>query len=147
MQPGGPHHGGIFNSHRGGRGRASTGREKAMPKAELPPEAPKPDASESAIKQFILDNRVCFYHARGQLCPTMGAQGYCPYSHAQLPVPWGAYARVQRGSSSAQTQHDVMALDEEGLTIAIEQLQHSKSALDDAPTADEPSEAEPLSFN
>ena len=33
----------------GGRGRASTGREKALPKAELPPEAPKPDASESAV--------------------------------------------------------------------------------------------------
>ena len=114
----------------GSRGRASTGRGKAMPKVELPPEAPKPDASESAIKQFILDNSVCFYLARGQRCPTIGAQGYCPYSHARQPVPWGAYARAQRGSSSGQTQHDVMALEE-----------------DDAPTVDEPSEAEPLSFN
>ena len=118
-----------------------------MPKVELPPEAPKPYASESAIKQFILNNSVCFYHARGQRCPTMGAQGYCPYSHARQPVPWGAYARAQRGSPSGQRQHDVMALEEEELTIAIEQLQHAKSALDDAPTADEPSEAEPLSFN
>ena len=101
-----------------------------MPKVELSPEAPKPDAPESTIKQFILDNSVCFYHARGQRCPTKGAQGYCPYSHAQQPVPWGAYARVQRRSSSGQTQHDVMALEE-----------------DDAPTTDEPSEAEPLSFN
>ena len=82
----------------------------------------------------------------------MGAQGCCPYSYAQQPVPWGAYARVQRKSSSAQTKHDVMALEEEVLTIAIEQLQHSKSALDDTfmPTDlpdDEPSEAEALSFN
>ena len=107
---------------------------------------------ESAIKQFILDNSVCFYHARGQRCPTMGAQEYCPYSHARQPVPWGAYARVQRGSSSGQTQHGVMAPEEEVLTIAIEQLQHAKSALDDTfmPTDlpdDEPSEAEALSFN
>ena len=136
----------------GGRGRASTGREKAMPKAELPPEAPKPDASESSIKQFILDNSVCFYHARGQQCPSMVAQGYCPYSHAQQPVPWGAYARVQWRSSSDQTKHDVIALQEEVLTIAIEQLQYSKSALDDTPMApdlhdDEPSEAEALFFN
>ena len=70
-----------------GRGRDSTGREKAMPKAELPPETPKPDASESAIKQFILDNSACFYHARGQQCPSMATQGCCPYSHAQQPVP------------------------------------------------------------
>ena len=123
-----------------------------MPKAELPPEAPKPDASESAIKQFILDNSVCFYHTRGQQCPSMVDQGCCLYSHAQQPVPWGAYARVQRKSSSAQTKHDVMALEEEVLTIAIEQLQHSKSALDDTfmPADlpdDEPSEAEALSFN
>ena len=46
----------------------------------------------------------------------------------------------------------VMALEEEVLTIAIEQLQHSKSALDDTsmPTDlpdDETSEAEALSFN
>ena len=45
-----------------------------------------------------------------------------------------------------------MALEEEVLTIAIEQLQDSKSALDDTsmPTDlpdDEPSEAEALSFN
>ena len=45
-----------------------------------------------------------------------------------------------------------MALEEEVLTIAIEQLQHSKFALDDTfmPTDlpdDEPSEAETLSFN
>ena len=136
----------------GGRGRASTGR-KAMPKAELPPEAPRPDASESAIKQFIIDNSVCFYHARGQRCPSMVDQGCCPYSHAQQPVPWGAYARIQQKPSLAQTQHDVMALEEEVLTIAIEQLQHSKSALDDATSmpaelpADESSEAEALSFN
>ena len=136
----------------GGRGRASTGRKEATPKAELPPEAPKPDTSKSAIKQFILDNSICFYHVRGQQCPSMGAQGYCSYSHARQPVPWGAYARVQRGSSSGQTQHDVMAPEEELLTIAIEQLQHAKSALDDTPMAtdlhdDEPSEAEALSFN
>ena len=123
-----------------------------MPEAELPPEAPKPDASESAIKQFILDNSVCFYHARGQRCPSMGAQGYCPYSHEQQPVPWGAYARVQRKSSSAQTKHDVIAIEEEVLTIAIEQLQHSKSALDDTPMSTdlpdgELTEAEALSFN
>ena len=136
----------------GGRGRASTVRKKATPKAELPPEAPKPDTSKSAIKQFILDNSVCFYHARGQQCPSMVTQGCCPYSHAQQPVPWGAYARIQQKSSSAQTQHDVMALEEEVLTIAIEQLQHAKSALDDTsmPTdlpADKSSEAEALSFN
>ena len=123
-----------------------------MSKAELPPEAPKPDASESAIKQFILDNSVCFYHARGQQCPSMATQGCCPYSHEQQPVTWGAYARIQQKSSSAQTQHDVMALEEEVLTIAIEQLQHSKSALDNTsmPTDfpdDESSEAEALSFN
>ena len=123
-----------------------------MPKAELPPEAPKPDASEPAIKHFILDNSDCFYHAWGQQCPSMATQGCCPYSHAQQPVPWGAYARVQRKSSSAQTQHDVMALEEEVLTIVIEQLQHAKSALDDAPMPtdlppDEFSEAEALSFN
>ena len=45
-----------------------------------------------------------------------------------------------------------MALQEEVLTIAIEELQHSKSALDDTPMPtdlpdDEPSEAEALSFN
>ena len=45
-----------------------------------------------------------------------------------------------------------MALEEEVLTIAIEQLQHAKSALDDAPMPtdlppDEFSEAEALSFN
>ena len=45
-----------------------------------------------------------------------------------------------------------MALEEKVLTIAIEQLQHSKSALDDTsmPTdfpADESSKAEALSFN
>ena len=34
-----------------------------MPKAEIPPEASKPDASESSIKQFILDNSIWFYHA------------------------------------------------------------------------------------
>ena len=136
----------------GGRGRASTGREKAMTKAELPPEAPKPDNSKSAIKQFILDNIVCFYQTRGQQCPSMATQGCYPYSQAQQPVPWGAYARIQRKSSSAQTQHDVRALEEEVLTIAIEQLQHSKSALDDTsmPTDlpdDDPSEAEVLFFN
>ena len=91
-----------------------------MPKAELPPEAPKPDTSKSANKQFILDNSVCFYHARGQQCPSMVTQGCCPYSHAQQPVPWGAYARIQQKSPSVQTQHDVMALEEEVLTIAIE---------------------------
>ena len=69
-----------------------------------------------------------------------------PYSHAPQPVPWGAYARILQKSASAQTQHDVMALEEEVLTIAVEQLQHSKSALDDTsmPTdlsADESSEA------
>ena len=97
-----------------------------MPKAEIPPEAPKPDASESATKQFILDNSICFYHGRG---PSMVSQECCLYSHAQQPAPWGAYARIQQKSSSAQTQHDVMVLEEEVLTIAIEQLQHSKSAL------------------
>ena len=40
-----------------------------------------------------------------------------------------------------------MALEEEELTIAIEQLQHAKSALDDAPTAVEFSEADALSFD
>ena len=45
-----------------------------------------------------------------------------------------------------------MALEEEVLTIAIEQLQHSKFALDDTPIPtdlpdDEPPEAEALSFN
>ena len=64
----------------------------------------------------------------------------------------GAYARIQHKSPSVQTQHDVMAYEEEVLTIAIEQLQYSKSALDDTsmPTDlpdDEPSEAEALSFN
>ena len=93
-----------------------------MPKAELPPEAPKPDASESAIKHFILNNSVYFYHARDQQCPSMVTQGCCPYSHAQQPVPWGEYARIQQKSSSAQTQQDVRALEEEVLTIAIEQL-------------------------
>ena len=49
-------------------------------------------------------------------------------------------------------EHDVMALQEEVLTITIEQLQHSKSALDATPMPtdlpdDEPSEAETLSFN
>ena len=67
-------------------------------------------------------------------------------------MPWEAYARIQQKSSSAQTQHDVMALEEEVLTIAIEHVQHSKSALDDTsmPTDlpdDESSEAEALSFN
>ena len=75
----------------------------------------------------------------------MVTQGCCPYSHAQQPVPWGAYARIQQ-------KHDFRALEEEVLTIAIEQLPHSKSALDDTsrPTDlpdDEPSEAETLSFN
>ena len=121
----------------GGRGRASTVRKKATPKAELSPEAPKPDISRSAIKQFILDNSVCFYHARGQQCPSMVTQGCCPYSHAQQTVPWGAYARIQQKSSSVQTQHDIMAF---------------QSVLDDTsmPTDlpdDEPSEAEALSFN
>ena len=85
----------------------------------------------------------------------MSQHGYprgCPYSHAHQPVPWEVYARIQQKSSSAQTQHDVMAFEEEVLTIAIEQLQHSKSALDDTsiPTDladDEPSEAEVLSFS
>ena len=40
-----------------------------------------------------------------------------------------------------------MVLEEEELAIAIEQLQHAKSALDDAPTADEFSEADALSFD
>ena len=67
-------------------------------------------------------------------------------------MPWGAYARIQRKSSSARTKHDDMALEEEELAIAIEQLQHAKSALDDTfmPTDlpdDEPSEAEALSVN
>ena len=62
-------------------------------------------------------------------------------------MPWGAYARAQRKSSSARTKHDVMALEEEELTIVIEQLQHAKPALDDAPTADEFSEADALSFD
>ena len=103
----------------GGRGRASTGR-KAMPKAELPPEAPRPDASGSAIKQFIIDNSVCFYHARGQRCPSMVDQGCCPHSHAQQPVPWGTYARLQQKPSSTLTQHDGRTLEEEVLTIATE---------------------------
>ena len=62
-------------------------------------------------------------------------------------MPWGAYARIQRKSSSARTKHDDMALEEKELTIAIEQLQHAKSALDDALTADEFSEADALSFD
>ena len=67
---------------------------------------------------------------------SMVTQGCCPYSHAQQPVPWGAYARIQQKSSSVQTQHDIMAF---------------KSALDDTsmPTDlpdDEPSEAETLSL-
>ena len=116
-----------------------------MPKADLPPEALKPEASDSAIKQFILDNNVCFYHARGQQCPSMVNQGCCPYSHAQQPVPWGAYARVQRLRSPVRTKHEIMALEEEQLTIALEQLQHAKSALDDTSRsthlpADEPAE-------
>ena len=50
------------------------------------------------------------------------------------------------------TQHDVMALEEEVLTIAIEQLKHPNSALDDTSMSidlpdDESSEAEALSFN
>ena len=40
-----------------------------------------------------------------------------------------------------------MALEEEELATAIEQLQHAESALDDAPIADEFSEAEALSFD
>ena len=108
-----------------------------MPKAELPPEAPKPDTSKSDIKQFILDNSVCFYHARDQQCPCMVAQGCCPYSNAQQPVPWGAYARIQQKSSSAQTQHDVMP---------FESALDDKSMLYDLP-GDEFSETEALSFN
>ena len=40
-----------------------------------------------------------------------------------------------------------MALEEEELAIATEQLLHAKSALDDAPTADKFSEADALSFD
>ena len=84
--------------------------------------------------------------------PQHGCPRVLPLLKRTQPVPWGAYARVQRRSFSAQTQHDVMALEEEVLTIAIEQLQRSKSALDDTFTPtdlpdDEPSEAEALSFN
>ena len=103
--------------------------EDALPPAELPPEAPKPDASESAIKQFILDNSVCFYHARGRLCPSIFTQGCRPYSHAQQPVLWGAYARIQQKSSSAQTQHDVRALEEEVLIIAMEPVSYTHLTL------------------
>ena len=85
--------------------------------------------------------------AGGQRCPTMVNQGCCPYSHAQQPVPWGAYARIERKPSAARSKHDVMALEEEELTIAIEQLQHAKSALNDAPTADDFSEADALSLD
>ena len=118
---------------------------RLTPKAELPPDASKPDAVESAIKQFILDNGACFYHARGQPCCGIVDQGCCPYSHAPQPVPWGAYARARRKPPSARTKHKVMAFEEEQLTITLEQLQHAKSALDDTSRsidlpADEPSE-------
>lgn len=57
---------GTQSTGAGGRGTGpSTGRKKPMPTAELPPEAPKPDASQADIKKFIFDNNVCFFHARG----------------------------------------------------------------------------------
>ena len=116
----------------GGRGRASTGRENTMPKAELPPEAPKPDAS-SRLSSSSSWTTAFYSTARGvNDAPAWVPTGTAP-THKHRPVPWGAYARVQRRSSSAQTKHDVMAFQEEVLTIAIEKLQHSKSALDDTP--------------
>lgn len=43
--------------------------------------------------KYIMDNKTCSYHARGELCPMMANKTYCSYSHAQKPIPWKSYPR------------------------------------------------------
>lgn len=87
------------------------------PTGQLPPEAPRPDGLEDDIRQYIISQGVCFYHARGQQCPNMVNHTRCNYSHTQQPIPWGVYPRKKRTSKERE-----LAL------IQLEQLDHSEAS-------------------
>ena len=99
-----------FQERRGSsfqRGGAPTPRQQRRrdfkpPVGKLPPDAPQPDGSEEEIKNYIMDSRTCFYHARGECCPSMTEKFFCQYSHAQEPIPWGAYPRKVKFPQEAE---------------------------------------------
>jgi len=78
---------------------------RLTPKAELPPDASKPDAAESAIKQFILDNGARFYHARGHtawlpkgVAPTHTPRSLCRGEHT--PESYESHPQPERSTTS-----------------------------------------------
>ncbi|CAB1113987.1 unnamed protein product [Ectocarpus sp. CCAP 1310/34] len=96
---------GTFSPGTRSTGNRSQGRKRAMPKAELPLDAPKPDSAPEEIKRYIFSKGVCISHARGLQCSNMVNQGCCPYSHAPQPVPWGAYP-FSKGQQTNPNHHE-----------------------------------------
>ena len=92
----------------------SAGRTyKRPPTRELPSEAPRPGGDEREIRQYILNTKSCFFHARGEPCPNMKEFQWCQYSHDLLP--WGIYPKQPRPQDhksamaaihSEQQEHD-----------------------------------------
>lgn len=134
--------------HRFQGSRPQGARRKAMPQGELPAEAPKADGSPEEIQRYIRANGVCFYHARGQPCPSMRETGCCPYSHAPSPIYWGAYPRQASQQRTSQMEREKREQAQELMAIQDEQLgyQHNQEDpdFDDSPdsqtelTADAP---------
>lgn len=60
----------------------------------LPPGAPPRSADPKEIEDYIKSNRICFQHARGEVCEKMAERGFCSFSHDLKTLPHGAYPRT-----------------------------------------------------
>ena len=76
-------------------------KHKEQPENELP----HPEGDPEAINKAIKDRRVCFYHARGDVCPHQ--QAGCRFSHDETLIPFGYYPRDRMAALSETTQAEM----------------------------------------
>lgn len=124
----------------GNNNTANTGRKgRRAPRplrGELPHDAPRPNALEEDIKRYIMVNKTCFYHARGEMCPNMTDHSFCPFSHAQAPIPWKAYPR-QTKQPSKERELAAIALEQFEYEPTFSSTQDASSSAHDPDDSDE----------
>ena len=84
---------------------ASTTTADTEEKHKEQPELPHPEGDPEAINKAIKDRRVCFYHARGVVCPHQ--QAGCRFSHDETLIPFGYYPSDRMAALSEMTEAEM----------------------------------------
>ncbi|CAB1112528.1 unnamed protein product [Ectocarpus sp. CCAP 1310/34] len=120
-------------------GRRSSTTSRSRRRAQLPAEAPRSgESSEIDISEYIARHRVCFSHARGEVCQRMTTRGRCPYSHAEEPIPFNSYPREPRVTAMVDDENTIFYES----TSTVRAL-HLAALVEDVPPQDVPTTGQP----